>query len=92
MIKKQAAKDGTTKVTFSLSLNQAPDPTSVVGDFNDWNPLETPLKKRSNGTRSASIVVPSNQTLRFKYLTDGGHWSTDNECGIDETGDSIFSA
>jgi hypothetical protein len=30
------------------------------------------MKKRSNGTRSVSIELPSGQCYPFRYLADGG--------------------
>jgi 1,4-alpha-glucan branching enzyme len=64
----------TVKITFSLSLDTAAEPVSVVGDFNGWDPHAHPLKKRSNGTRSVTVEAPANAEYRFKYLADGGGW------------------
>jgi 1,4-alpha-glucan branching enzyme len=61
-------------VTFSLD---DPRPVSVVGDFNDWNPLRTPLAKRSNGLRSASIAASEGEEVRFRYLAEGGEFFDD---------------
>ncbi len=79
MLKRSLCRDETTtvKVTFTLPLVDADLPTSVVGDFNDWNPLAHPLKKRSNGTRSVTLEVPSGGTYRFKYLAEDGSWFCD---------------
>lgn len=76
MIKRSAGKDG-VKLTFTLSLQDTPHPVSVCGDFNDWDPLAHPLKKRSNGTRSTNVVVPTGGTYAFKYLAEGGTWFND---------------
>ena len=73
MLKKAKDKDG-VKVTFSLSLHDTPGPVSVLGDFNAWDPHAHPLKKRANGTRSVSIVLPVGERFTFKYLSDGGTW------------------
>jgi len=78
MIKRSSDKDG-IKLTFSLSLADTPVPVSVLGDFNGWDPHAHPLKKRANGTRSASVVVPSGAAFAFKYLADGGTWFNDIE-------------
>ena len=76
MLKKAKDKDG-VKVTFSLPLGDTPEAVSVLGDFNDWDPHAHPLKKRANGTRSASVVVEADQRYAFKYLADGGTWFND---------------
>jgi hypothetical protein len=49
----------------------------VVGDFNGWNPYAHPLRKRSNGVRSAVVTIPAGTTLRFRYLAEGGIWFDD---------------
>lgn len=70
-------RNGTTSVTFALPIDEAPTPVSVVGDFNGWDPLATPMRKRSNGTRSARIEVEGPMVSRFKYLAEGGEWFND---------------
>ena len=92
MIKRQKSGDCTIKVTFAISLEEAPLATSVVGDFNDWDPLATPLKKRTNGTRSASVVLSAGEVVRFKYLTEGGRWFTDADADVGEDGDNHLVA
>jgi 1,4-alpha-glucan branching enzyme len=78
MIKRSKAADG-VKLTFTLSLDDTPNPVSVLGDFNDWNVHAHPLKKRSNGTRSVSVTVPKRGRYQFKYLAEGGTWFNDVE-------------
>jgi 1,4-alpha-glucan branching enzyme len=75
MLKRSLPNDATTvKVTFVLPLSEAGLATSVVGDFNDWDPLAHPLRKRSNGTRSVTLEVPCGASYRFKYLSADGTW------------------
>ncbi len=92
MIKRQKSKGGVTKVTFALPIEDAPAHTSVVGDFNNWDPLVTPMKKRSNGTRSASVEIGKGEVVSFRYLADGGHWFNDGETDIDDTGNNQLAA
>ena len=66
-----------TKVTFVLTDG---GPVSVVGDFNDWNPMAHPLKKRSNGTRSVTVHV-SRGRHSFRYLAEGGSFFEDASPG-----------
>lgn len=75
VIKKKQTKDGITQITFAL-----PDegqPVSVVADVNGWDPHVHPMKKRSNGTRSVSITVPSGNVVRFRYLGGDGRFFDD---------------
>ncbi len=84
MIKKSRDAAG-VKVTFTLSLDDTPQPVQVLGDFNSWDSLAHPLKKRSNGTRSVSVVVPAGSRFAFKYLADGGTWFNDIEADAHDT-------
>jgi 1,4-alpha-glucan branching enzyme len=70
-------RDGTVRITFTLPADEPSGAVSVVGDFNDWDPLAHPLRRRANGTRSAVVTVPAGATLRFRYLAEGGVWFDD---------------
>jgi 1,4-alpha-glucan branching enzyme len=70
-------RDGTVRVTFTLPADQPGGPVSVVGDFNDWDPFAHPLRRRTNGTRSAAVTVRAGSTLYFRYLAEGGLWFDD---------------
>lgn len=62
------------KVTFVLPTEVGP--VSVVGDFNGWDPLAHPMRRRSNGTRSVALeLTPGSHT--FRYLRDGGEFFDD---------------
>lgn len=71
------ARGSAVKVTFALPSTDTDQPVSVLGDFNGWDPAAHPLKRRSNGTRSATVEVPAGATLRFKYLAADGTWFCD---------------
>ena len=49
---------GNIRVTFALPLDQTAAGCSVVGDFNGWQPGMHQLRRRSNGTQSASVTLP----------------------------------
>lgn len=66
-----------TKVQLVLPDTIHDGPVSAVGTFNDWTPGRHRLIRRSNGTRSVTVTVPSGQELRFRYLGSGGHWFDD---------------
>ena len=74
---KRSKAGGAVKVTFALDADQFDQPVSVLGDFNDWDPLAHPLKKRRNGTLSATVELPVGQAVRFKYLAGDGSWFCD---------------
>lgn len=77
MLKHTKGRGDVVKVTFALTASDTDQPVSVLGDFNGWDPLAHPLKKRSNGTRSATVELPQGQAFRFKYLAADGTWFCD---------------
>lgn len=75
MLKQTAApKSSGTRLTFSLPADHPVKNVSVVGSFNDWEPGANPLRRRSNGTVSASVTVPAGTTVQFRYLGENGQW------------------
>jgi 1,4-alpha-glucan branching enzyme len=76
MIKRAPLGSDGVKVTFAVPSTVGA--VSVIGDFNGWSPLATPLKPRSNGTRSAAVVLPAGQSYRFRYLAEGGRFFDDD--------------
>lgn len=81
MIKTTAAKGSKKKQKVTFALPQDVGPVSVVGTFNDWDPMKHPMKKRSNGTRSVSVELKKGETHEFRYLADGDRWL--NEPDVD---------
>jgi 1,4-alpha-glucan branching enzyme len=83
-------RNGTVRVTFALPVDEPAGAVSVVGDFNNWDPLAHPLRPRANGTRSAAVTVRAGSTLHFRYLAEGGVWFDDETVtGRDGEGVSI---
>ena len=78
------------KVTFSLPLQHSSGRCSVVGDFNGWVPGSHELRKRTNGTRSASVTVPRGTRLRFRYLGEDGTWFNDPEVAYRDGADDVL--
>lgn len=75
--KSRSARSATSTLTFVLPSATLEGTVSVVGTFNDWTPGAHPLRRRSNGTVSASVVVPTGSTVRFRYLGSQGRWFDD---------------
>jgi len=79
MIQCEPAKGpGHVKVTFALPADGTDERVSVVGEFNDWNPVATPLARRGEALR-ASVVLDVGRRYAFRYLADGGRWFNDDE-------------
>ena len=62
------------RLTFVLPENDTRRPASVVGDFNGWDPLAHPFRRRSNRSWSVAVTLPEGSTHEFRYLGEGGHW------------------
>lgn len=69
------------KVTFELPPQAANDAQKValVGDFNDWDPDATTLKRLKDGGYSVMLDLPRDREFQFRYLIDGQRWENDWE-------------
>lgn len=78
MLKRQnLKKEKKVKVTFVVPA-ELPN-AYVAGDFNKWDTSALPLKKRSNGTRSASVELKPGQKYAFRYVSEDGNWFNEEE-------------
>ena len=65
-------------VTFELASEH---PVSVVGNFNNWDPLVHPLVPNARGFRGVTVeLVPGRYA--FRYLADGGEFFDDDEVDV----------
>jgi 1,4-alpha-glucan branching enzyme len=74
------------KVKFALPsvLNGDFKKASVVGDFNNWDAAQHPLRKRSNGMYTAIVELPSGSEYQFRYLLDENRWENEPEADRQE--------
>jgi 1,4-alpha-glucan branching enzyme len=78
MIDRERVKGGDeVKVTFTLPMAGADGPAAVVGDFNDWDPTATPLRRRRDHL-SATVSLGSGRRYAFRYLAEDGRWFNDD--------------
>lgn len=69
-IKKQYLKSKPVcKVTFTVPAKEA-DQVAVVGDFNNWSPKGSVLKRLKNGTFKGTFELPKENSYEFRYLVD----------------------
>jgi 1,4-alpha-glucan branching enzyme len=78
-LKKTFTKEGTCKVTFTVSAEAAQGAKTVnlAGDFNSWSSTDTPLVKKADGSFSVSMTLPVDKEFQFRYLIDGCRWEND---------------
>ncbi len=70
-------KKGTVKVTFELAPEVDARTVAIVGEFNNWDPRATPMKRKKDGSFSAAVNLESGKKYRYKYYLDGQRWATD---------------
>ncbi|HDH34330.1 MAG TPA: glycoside hydrolase [Nitrospirae bacterium] len=90
-VKKQYLKTGNVcNVTFRLPQEAASDATvvTVVGEFNNWDLSDTPMKKLKNGSFTATLKLPCGNEYRFRYLIDSSRW--ENDWSADEYKQNAF--
>lgn len=74
-----------TIVTFIIPKEVAAgiNECSIVGDFNNWNPMVHKMKKNVNtGEFMLKIELPANKTFEFKYLCSNGVWLVEDESDV----------
>jgi 1,4-alpha-glucan branching enzyme len=78
MLKREVTKNKKqVKITFVVPDNPEHARISVVGDFNDWDPEANKLIRRSNNTRSVSVVLDVGKQYAFRYRTEDDQWFND---------------
>ena len=77
MIRTEAMSENRVAVTFTLPADHPAMPVSVVGSFNDWQPLRNPLRVRPDGSASTTVIVPADTVIHFRYLGANGQWFDD---------------
>ena len=75
--RKPGAK-GTTKVTFSLPKEVQAEKVAVCGDFNEWDPDASPMKKLKDGRFQIAINLAEGE-YRYRFLLDDETWENDWE-------------
>jgi 1,4-alpha-glucan branching enzyme len=70
-------KQGVVKVTFELPARVQAREAAVVGEFNNWDPAATPMKRKKDGSFSAVVSLARGKEYRFRYYLDGKRWEND---------------
>ena len=81
-VKKQYLKSkDRCKVSFRLPKAAALGAKTVhiVGEFNDWSTVNTPMKRLKSGEFTAVVEMAPGQAYQFRYLIDQTTWENDWE-------------
>lgn len=69
------------KITFRLPKEaaQAAERVALVGDFNDWDPAATPMKRLRDGAFTVTLDLETGREYAFRYLIGDMTWTNDGE-------------
>ena len=65
------------RVTFRLPPEVGAKTAVLVGDFNDWDGDEHPMKRLKDGGFSVTASLPTGKSYRYRFLLDGARWEND---------------
>jgi 1,4-alpha-glucan branching enzyme len=78
MLKKQYLKTkDVCKVTFSLPAAVQGEKVYLVGDFNEWDEQNTPMKRQKDGSFTITLELNKGNEYQFRYLVNGSEWHND---------------
>ena len=64
------------EVTFQLPPEIEAKQASVVGEFNNWDPTATPLKK-VKGAWKTTLELEKGHEYQYRFLVNGEQWIND---------------
>lgn len=76
------------KVTFKFKTDA--ESLVLVGDFNGWDEIATPMKKAKDGTFSVTVEMETGIDQQFRYIADGDIWLNDE--AADKYVDSLLGS
>ena len=74
MITTSLLPNGDVLVTFMIDDDR---PVSLVGNFNDWDPVRDPFIEELDGRRYVTVSLPANTVACFRYLALNGEFYDD---------------
>ncbi len=79
MIEKEpATKPNRVRVTFLLPSNLWAERVNLVGEFNDWDTMATPMSRnRTDANWRVTLELEEGRRYHFRYLVDGKEWLND---------------
>ncbi|NTU81024.1 MAG: glycoside hydrolase family 13 [Chloroflexales bacterium] len=80
------AQPDKVRVTFSVPASLWADTISLAGDFNEWDPERTPLRKNEEAW-SVSLLLERGHTYAYSYLVDHSEWMPDSNADGYTVGD-----
>ena len=94
MLKKSYTKSGKIcRVTFKLPAEVDAETAALCGEFNEWDPAASPMKRLKDGSFSVTVSLEVDRSYHFRYRLDSERWENDweadayepNEHGSDDS-------
>jgi hypothetical protein len=80
------------RVIFELPASLWCERISLVADFNNWDPLRSPLRQERDGVWRVVVDLPICQRFEFGYLVDDV-WASDSHAdGVAPNGYGSFNS
>lgn len=100
MINKRKMARGKVRVTFTMPPLDSVQQLHLVGDFNKWSVVETPMQQDKESNWTATLTLDGGKDYQFRYLANGTDWHNDwaadaylpNEFGSDNSVVSLKEA
>jgi 1,4-alpha-glucan branching enzyme len=78
--KEPTGTNGLARVTFELPSTVWADQVNLVGEFNEWDNLVTPMiQDRADEHWRVTLDLEPGRRYRFRYLVDGDVWLSDRQ-------------
>ena len=79
MVRKTQIKGkGLVRVSFELPSSVWAERVNLVGEFNDWDTISTPMtRERADADWKVVVELEAGRRSRFGYLADGESWFND---------------
>ena len=77
MLTKRKLAKGKVRVTFNMPPLEGVTQLHLVGDFNNWSMVETPLQRADDGSWSVALTLEGGRQYQYRYFADGERWHND---------------
>ena len=78
MLKKRYLKSRPAcQVTFYTAPELDAENVALVGEFNGWNEISTPMKPLKDGRFKVTVELPVDKRFQFRYLINSSIWQND---------------
>jgi 1,4-alpha-glucan branching enzyme len=77
MLTKRKLPRGKVRVTFQMPALEGVTQLNLVGDFNNWSMLETPLAQAADGSWSVALTLEAGRRYQYRYFANGATWHND---------------